>query len=200
MRLWDWVNALVITGLLLTVLINATLLKSKNSMPLIKTELQKAGAQVADDQVKNVAHALSDKVWDVHIYLGYVLAALLLFRLILEVFQLVDQKFIRTFKTAWHNFGQTKKGSEPSRYELVVKIIYAAFYIILIIIIMVLTGLFLTFEDFFAPFKSVRRSVKNVHGFCMYLVLAFIAVHIIGVFLTERKDGKGIVSDLINGG
>jgi Ni/Fe-hydrogenase 1 B-type cytochrome subunit len=198
LRLWHWTNALVITGLLLTVLINSTLLKSRNSTPLIKTGLQKAGAQVTDAQVKNAAHALSDKVWDVHIYFGYVLAALLLFRLILEVFQLVDQKFIRTFKTAWHNFGQTKKEGEASRYELVVKIIYTAFYIILII--MVLTGLFLTFEDFFAPYKSIRRSVKNVHGFCMYLVLAFIAVHMIGVFLTERKDGKGIVSDMVNGG
>jgi cytochrome b len=160
--------------------------------------MQKAGAQVTNDQATKAAHALSDKIWDVHIYLGYALTALLLFRLILEFFQLADQKFIRTFKTAWHNFGQTKKERETSRYELVVKIIYTAFYLLLII--MVLTGLFLTFEDFFAPYKSVRHTVKNVHGFCMYLVLAFIAVHMIGVFLSERKDGKGIVSDMINGG
>jgi Ni/Fe-hydrogenase 1 B-type cytochrome subunit len=198
MRLWHWANALVISALLITVLINATLLKSKNSSPLIKAELQKAGAQVTDDQAYKAAHMLSDKVWDVHIYLGYALTALLLFRLVLEFFQLADQKFIRTFKTAWHNFGQTQKEREASRYELVVKIIYTAFYLLLII--MVFTGLFLTFEDFFAPYKSIRHTVKNVHGFCMYLVLAFIAVHMIGVFLSERKDGKGIVSDMINGG
>jgi cytochrome b len=34
----------------------------------------------------------------------------------------------------------------------------------------------------------------------MYLILAFIAVHLAGVYLAERKDGKGIVSDMINGG
>ena len=65
---------------------------------------------------------------------------------------------------------------------------------------MVITGLFLAFEDLMAPFKSIRHSVKSFHGFCMYLVLAFIAVHLIGVFLAERKDSKGIVSDMINGG
>jgi Ni,Fe-hydrogenase I cytochrome b subunit len=198
LRLWHWVNALVISGLLITVLVNSTLLKSRNSAPVIKAELQKAGAQVTNDQAIKAAHALSDKMWDVHIYFGYALTALLLFRLVLEFFQLADQKFIRTFKTAWHNFSQTKKERETSRYELVVKIIYTAFYIL--IILMVFTGLFLTFEDFFAPYKSVRHTVKNIHGFCMYLVLAFIAVHMIGVFLTERKDGKGIVSDIINGG
>ncbi len=66
--------------------------------------------------------------------------------------------------------------------------------------VMVITGLFLAFEDLLAPFKTIRHSVKEVHGFCMYLVLAFIAVHLIGVFLAERKEGKGIVSDMINGG
>jgi Ni,Fe-hydrogenase I cytochrome b subunit len=35
----------------------------------------------------------------------------------------------------------------------------------------------------------------------MYLILAFIVVHLAGVFLAEiRKDSKGIVSDMINGG
>jgi cytochrome b len=34
----------------------------------------------------------------------------------------------------------------------------------------------------------------------MYLILAFIVVHLAGVFLAERKNGKGIVSDMINGG
>jgi Ni/Fe-hydrogenase 1 B-type cytochrome subunit len=198
LRLWHWTSALVIIGLLLTVLINSTLLKNKNSAPVIKKELQKAGAKVTNDQAIKAAHALSGEIWDVHIYLGYALTALLLFRLVLEFFQLTDQKFIRTFKTAWHNLSQTKMERETAKHKLVVQTIYTAFYLLLII--MVLTGLFLTFEDFFAPYKSIRHTVKNVHGFCMYLVLAFIAVHMVGVFLTERKDGKGIVSDIINGG
>jgi Ni/Fe-hydrogenase 1 B-type cytochrome subunit len=198
LRLWHWANMLVITGSLLTVLLNSTLLTNRTNSQFIKTELQKAGAAVTDQQAGSAAHALSDKVWDIHVYFGYALAALFLFRIILEFFQLADQKFIRVLKHTYHSYKLTKANRETYLHELTVKIIYAMFYMLLLI--MVVTGLFLAFEDFFAPYKAIRHSVKSVHGFCMYLILAFIAVHLIGVFLAERKDSKGIVSDMINGG
>lgn len=198
LRFWHWANMIVISGSLITVLINATLLDKGNTTPLIKSELQNGGATVTDKQVGNVSHALSDSVWEIHTYFGYTLAALFLFRLILEFFQLADQKFIRKMKSAYLQFQTTKKQREIARHELAVKVIYAAFYLLLLI--MVVTGLFLAFEDLLAPYKAIRHSVKEVHSFCMYLVLAFIAVHLIGVFLAERKDSKGIVSDMINGG
>jgi cytochrome b len=157
-----------------------------------------AGATVSDEQAGSVAHALGDNVWSIHIYFGYVLVGLLLFRLVLEFFQMADQKFIRKMKDVYRQFQSIKKQRELAKHELAVKAIYAAFYILLII--MAVTGLFLAFEDLLAPFKSIRHSVKEVHGFCMYLILAFIVVHLAGVFLAERKDNKGIVSDMINGG
>ncbi len=198
LRLWHWINMVVIAGSLLTVLLNSTILKGKNDAPVIKSALQKTGVMVTDAQVKNVTHNLSDKVWDVHIYFGYGLAALLLFRLALEFFQLADQKFIRVLKVAFRNYTILKKQRQAAGHELVVKIIYAIFYLLLLI--MVATGLFLAFEDFFEPYKAIRHSVKEVHNFGMYLVLAFIIVHLAGVFLAERKDSAGIVSDMINGG
>lgn len=167
-------------------------------MQLIKSELQKAGANISDQQAGAAAHALGDRTWEVHTYFGYVLASLFLLRLILEFFQLADQKFIRKLTAAWQQFNIIKKDREIARHEFTVKLIYAAFYLLLLV--MVVTGLFLAFEDTLAPFKSIRHSVKEVHGFCMYLVLAFIAVHLAGVFLAERKAGSGIVSDMINGG
>jgi cytochrome b len=198
LRLWHWVNLVVISGSLITVLINSTITDDHTTSSLIKNEIQKAGATVSEDQARSAAHALSDSVWNIHIYFGYCLAGLLVFRLILEFFQLADQKFIRRLKSAYMNFNAIKKEREIARHELTVKLIYSLFYILLAI--MVLTGLFLAFEDALAPFKSIRNSVRDVHGFCMYLVLAFIAVHLAGVFLAERKDSKGIVSDMINGG
>jgi len=198
LRFWHWANMIVITGSLLTVLLNATILKGRNDAPVIKAALQKAGAVVTDGQVKSATHDLSDKVWDIHVYFGYGLAALFLFRIILEFFQVADQKFIRKLKTAYNEFNTIKKQREEALHEAVVKSIYLVFYVLLFI--MVVTGLFLAFEDFFEPYKSIRPSVKSVHNFCMYLILAFIAVHLVGVFLAERKDSKGIVSDMINGG
>jgi len=198
LRLWHWLNAIVITGSLLTVLLNSTLLDRENNAPFIKETLQKSGAAISDDQANSVAHDLSDKVWEIHIYFGYVLVTLLVFRLILEFFQLSDQKLIRGIKNAYQQYFITKKQRELARHELVVKTIYAIFYLLLMI--MAVTGLFLAFEDFFEPYKSIRHSVKEVHGFTMYLILGFITIHIIGVLLAERKDSKGIVSDMINGG
>jgi cytochrome b len=198
LRLWHWMNTIVISGSLITVLINSTITDDRVTSDLMKNELQKSGANITTEQARDVAHALSDSVWGIHIYFGYALATLLLFRLILEFFQLTDQKFIRKLKSAYQQYNIIKKNREIVRHELTVKAIYALFYIVLTV--MVVTGLFLAFEDALAAYKSIRHSVKEVHGFCMYLVLIFIIVHITGVYLAERKDGKGLVSDMINGG
>lgn len=198
LRLWHWANAIVISGSLITVLINSTILDDGSTAAFMKNKFQETGAQLTDGQTRTVAHALSDSVWGIHIYFGYTLVTLLLFRLILEFFQQADQKLINGIKSAYRHYCIIKKERETARHELVVKTIYALFYSLLII--MAITGLFLAFEDFFAPYKAIRHSVKEVHGFCMYIILAFIVVHLAGVFLAERKDSKGIVSDMINGG
>jgi Ni/Fe-hydrogenase 1 B-type cytochrome subunit len=198
LRLWHWANTIVISGSLITVLINSTITNTRQAATVIQTEIQKSGVSLTAEQARSAAHALNDNVWDIHTYFGYCLAGLLLFRLLLEFFQLADQKFIRRLKSAYTQFKVIKKNRQAATHELAVKIIYAAFYIVLII--QVITGLFLAFEDAMAPFKSIRRSVKSVHNFCMYLFLAFIVVHLVGVFLAERKNSRGIVSDMINGG
>lgn len=197
LRLWHWISVLIISGSLITVLINSTITNTHQTSSLIKSEIQKTGVTITNEQARSAAHALSDKVWDVHTYFGYCLAGLLVFRLILEFFQLADQKFTRKLKSAYAQFNATKRSREIARHELAVKIIYSIFYVLLII--QVVTGLALAFEGV-AIFKAYRHPIKSVHGFCMYLIMAFIAVHLAGVFLAERKNSRGIVSDMINGG
>lgn len=197
LRFWHWANTIVISGSLITVLINSTITNTWQVSALIKDQVQQSGVSLTDAQARAGAHALNDKVWDIHVYFGYCLAGLLLFRLLLEFFQVADQKFIRKIKSAYTQYNDIKKNREIARHELVVKLLYSAFYILLII--MALTGLSLAFEGI-AFLKPYRHSIRSVHGFCMYLILAFIAVHLAGVFLAERKDSAGIVSDMINGG
>jgi Ni/Fe-hydrogenase 1 B-type cytochrome subunit len=198
LRLWHWANAIIISGSLITVLINSTITDGRQISSVVKEGLGKTGATVSEEQARSVANVLNDQVWNIHIYFGYGLAALLIFRLVLEFFQLADQKFIRRIKSTYFQFKTIKKNREMVRHELAVKSIYAVFYILLII--MVVTGLSLAFEDALAALKPIRHTIKDVHGFCMYLILAFIAVHLAGVYLAERKESKGIVSDMINGG
>jgi len=196
-RLWHWLNAIVITGSLLTVLLNSTLLKTKKNAIAIKANLAHSGVTVTDGQARSVAHELSNKVWMIHTYFGYTLAALLIFRLLVEFFQLADQRFIRKLKSAYHQYQTTKKNRELAKHEFWVKTIYAVFYLMLIT--MALTGLCLAFEDDVPLLKSIH-AFRQIHAFTMYLILAFIVVHIVGVLLAERKDSRGIVSDMINGG
>ncbi len=199
LRFWHWANFIVITGSLLTVLLNRTITGGHSTRPFFKETLEKSGAKATEDQIKQLAHDFSDRIWDIHTYFGYFLAGLFLFRILLEFFQLADQKLIRKIKSAYANFKTVKEQRQAALHSLTVNLIYIGFYILLLI--MVLTGLFLAFEDAMEPYKAIRHDVKEVHGFVMYLILAFTAAHLIGVFLAEhRKDGKGIVSDMINGG
>jgi len=198
LRLWHWLNMIVISGSLITVLINSTITDKQNITSLVKEKIADTKG-VDNDLSRSVAGALEDRVWAVHEYFGYCLAALLVFRLLLEFFQLADQKFIRKLRDAGEKYRKIKKDRQDALHELTVKIIYAIFYGLLVI--MVVTGLSLAFDDDLQFLKSIHHPVKSVHGFCMYLILGFIVVHVAGVLLAERKkEGKGIVSDMINGG
>ena len=197
LRLWHWLSAIVIAGSLLTVLANSTITNNRKNAAIIKTELLNNKIAVNSDQARSAAHEISDKVWELHTYFGYILAALLLFRLIVEILQPADQKLIPKIKSAYSNYLVIKQHRELARQEFVVKTLYAVFYLLLMI--MVVTGLCLAFEDNVAALKKIH-AIKEIHGFCMYLIIAFIVVHLAGVFLAERKDSPGIVSDMINGG
>lgn len=195
-RIWHWLNVIIISGSLITVLINATLINKKTIKPLAISESGKNGPAINEKQATDIAHALSDKIWSIHIFFGYILAVLLAFRLILEAFQIRDQRFIRIIKHTYAQFKTVKEERSATMHPLLVKTLYAFFYFTLIVI--VITGLSLAFEPDFL--KSLRHNIKKVHSFCMYVVLAFIVVHITGVIWAELKRNKGIVSDMINGG
>ena len=198
LRLWHWLNTIVISGSLLTVLLNATILKKKPNAVFIQDKLKQAGAIIDDKQAKSLANDLTDKVWDIHVYFGYVLVGLFVFRILLELFQVTDQKLLRKIKSAYNYFFVVKKDIKNARHEFLVKSLYAFFY--LLILTMAITGLSMVFEDDIAILKTFHKGIKQVHNFTMYIILGFIVIHLAGVFLAEMKQDKGIVSDMINGG
>ncbi len=197
MRVWHWLNALIISGSLLTVLVNSTVLKPWTNAGFIAGKFNEKGLKISADQAKPVAFALADKVWDVHILLGYALTALLVIRIFLEYFELADKKLLRKIKAARKTFKQRQNRYISARTEMLVKIAYLLFYVMLFV--MVITGLALAFSDQVPILKKIHL-LRDIHGFTMYLILAFIALHIVGVIMGERRQHKGIVSDMINGG
>ena len=196
-RLWHWLNAIIITGSLLTVFINSTVMKAWTNASLIADKLKEKGVEVSEDQARSVAFALSDKVWAVHTYLGYALTGLFLFRIMLEFFELTDQKLIRKIKSARLLFLSLQEDRTSSRNEMLIKTLYAFFYVLLMV--MVATGLCLAFRESI-PVLRKMHFIKEIHGFTMYLIIGFIIVHIAGVVTGEKRRHKGIVSDMINGG
>lgn len=143
-RFWHWINFIIISGSFTTVLINSILFDS-NQTTFIKTELIKAGANVNNQQANSVTHGLEDQVWGIHIYFGYALAALFVFRIIAEFFLPSEQKLFPKIKKAYQAYFILKTEREAAKHELVVKGLYLIFYLLLTI--MVITGLLLAFED-----------------------------------------------------
>lgn len=197
-RFWHWGNMFIILGSLLTVLINATLFDGRSSRDFIQKELANAGANVSQEQARAVAHGLEDQVWDFHIYFGYALAALFLYRIAIEIITKKEQRFWPKFVSALKLYLTNEVVKSKARYEFGIKLLYLFFYVLLFV--MVITGLSIAFRDNFGISKSFSHSLKEIHGFCMYPILAFIALHIGGVYIAENKNKRGIVSDMINGG
>jgi Ni,Fe-hydrogenase I cytochrome b subunit len=194
LRLWHWLSAVVISGSLLTVLANSTITNGRSNAEVIQKSFAEKNVSVSQDQARAAAHEISDRVWELHTYFGYVLIALFIFRLALEFTHRADQKLIRKLKFAYAQLNGANR--KEAKHEVVVKALYIAFYTLLGI--MAVTGLCMAFEDDVPALKI--HALREIHSFCMYLIIAFIVVHLAGVFLAERKDSKGIVSDMINGG
>jgi Ni/Fe-hydrogenase 1 B-type cytochrome subunit len=197
-RLWHWLNVIIISGSLVTVLINSTVLDVRENTAFVKTELEKSGQSITDLQAKTAVHALEDKVWSTHIIFGYCLAGLLAYRLISEFLQHSNQKFVRKLKLAYKGPSNGARDKKLVSHERFVKTLYLLFYLLLFI--MAITGLTLAFREELQLSRSTAGTIKDFHGFCMYPIIAFIVIHIAGVILAESKDEKGIVSDMIHGG
>lgn len=197
-RLWHWLNALIITGSLVTVLLNSTLFDVKTNAAYIEEQLHLAAVNVTKQQAASLAHGMEDKVWDIHIYFGIALTALFLFRLLSSFFQTREQRFFFILKETVRSYRSLSQKSTQALHDVSVKVLYLLFYIFLSITVM--TGLTLTFKQELGISEATNHNIKEFHGFSMYVILAFIALHIIGVILADVGKNKGIVSEMIHGG
>jgi Ni/Fe-hydrogenase 1 B-type cytochrome subunit len=199
LRIWHWATFLLFLGSLTTVLLAKTLLNTRKNIPLVQENLQENNILVTAGQAKSLAHEFNDLAWHWHIYFGYVLAGLFGFRLLFEFFQPSDQKVIPVLKNTLHSLRRPGPGLKEIKYYLFVRCAYLLFYTALAV--QVISGLFMAYSDDVPELKNLRHTVSDVHAFCMWVLISYSVIHIIGVVIAEQgKKNRGIVSNMINGG
>lgn len=198
LRLWHWGNALLVSGQLLTILFLLVIVKPRALTPDFQQALRKSGGTLSVDQGRALAHVISERIWDWHIGIGLALAAFWAYWLVVQLTAPAEQRFgARLAAAARHYRLAPPAGSAEARYALLVKLSYAAFYLFLAV--MVLTGLALTWADDVAWLGTIEHSVKEVHNVTMYLIIAFVVVHTVGVVWAELAGNHGLISRMIGG-
>ena len=196
-RIWHWLTFIVISGIILTVLINSTLTNQRKNIPMVQEQLKSRNIIVTEDQAFAVTREYEDKFWNVHKLLGYGLAFLLISRVIIELTQPGEEKIRTRIKNVLGLYRQKDNNKNEYRHYLRVKTGYLLFYIL--VIGMALTGLSLAFGRNLGISRELSRTIREIHSFGQYLMYTFIALHIGGVIVAENMKIRGIVSGMING-
>lgn len=197
-RLWHWVNAIVILGLLGTVVLRKTFLSWRTNSTIIQTKLQEAGTTISPDLAKDIAITIRNPLWDWHIYLGFSLLALFLLRIIIafaiekKVLGMEAFQCIQNLK----KLPQSKK--KHGLYFTSIKLNYVLFHFATLF--MLITGLLIRFKGDINLSKEFSDLLKEAHEFTMWYFVFFVVSHIIGVVSAEQNLDPGMVSRLINGG
>jgi cytochrome b561 len=183
-RLWHWLHAFVVLGLLGTVFLRKTFLSWRDNSEILAAKLLSLQIEISSEQGATLAKALRAPLWEWHIILGYALSFLILYRIALF--------FTPSGK---QNYTDIRSAS---LYKKMVKIGYIGIYGVLLF--MAASGLLLTFHEELSLAKETTGSIKELHETVFNLVWIFVALHITGVVMAEVRNEKGIVSDMINGG
>ena len=179
LRVWHWLNAIVITGLLGTFLLRKTFLSWRANSDIIMDKFLYFDIDITTEQAKVVAKAIRAPMWEWHIIFGIALAVLMVFRIIILI------------KEGGFNY------DSPSFHLKMVHIGYKVFYLILLF--MAISGLVLVWYKSMGISKDIAHSIKEIHEFVAWAVVIFVPLHIVGVVIADSSDQKGIVSKMISG-
>jgi len=180
-RFWHWLNAIVIIGLVATVLLRWTLLAKHTTADLLADKLSLMDIFITHDQAIILVKALRVGLWEWHIILGFTFAALTLLRLYLHF---TDSKTRVAFK-------------DLNLHKKIVRILYCALYAVFAL--MAVSGLGLYFSDDLGLQKDIISSIKNLHESLYYYVAFFIVVHVVGVFVADATEENGLISTMVHG-
>ena len=156
----------------------------RSNSELITQKLTELNIEIGIEQAKLLAKAIRAPMWEWHIILGYALAVLLIWRIVL-FFTQSGSSFYRNYQN-------------KSVHKKLVMISYIGIYSILLF--MAISGLIMNFNEVLGVSKELTHNIKEIHEFVFfYGVLIFVPLHIAGAVVAELKDEPGLVSNMING-
>lgn len=188
LRLVHWLDALVVLGLLGTVLLRKTFLSYRSNGALIQEKLAELNMEIAPDAAKAIARAIRAPMWQWHYYLGFVLAVLIVYRLYL-LFVRGENEILTTSLLG--------RGSAATLKKRAYRTLHVLYY--LSVAVMVVTGLALYYRESIGLARNTMGSIKEIHEVLTWFFIVFIPLHIVGVFVAECTDDPGIVSSMIHG-
>ncbi len=177
-RLLHWAIAVSFLLLLITIFLRLTWMNKNNMAAIMQDYLSGSGQELSQDQLFAIAKKIRQPMWIWHIYLGYILVALFSIRFILPAFGQMQFQ---------NPFGKNLSGKMKFK-----KWSYIIFYIC--VIVSLVTGLIIEFGP-----KTAKKPMEEIHVLGIYYLLAFIAIHLVGVFTAEFTNQKGIISGIISG-
>ena len=180
-RIWHWLNAIVVLGLLGTVFLRKTFLSWRTNSEILMTKLSEIGVDITAEQAKMLAKAVRAGMWEWHIILGYTLAFLVLYRIYLYF---CDSSIKENFASL-------------NLHKKAVKISY--FVIYATILFMSVSGLVIHFYKELSLAKDFAHDIKEIHELVFNILMIWVPLHIVGVFVADNTDEKGLISTMING-
>jgi cytochrome b561 len=177
-RIMHWSIAICLLLILLTIFLRSTWLSRDHIAAIIKGYLATTDQSLSEEHIMAIARKIRKPMWDWHIYLGYTMVGLYSIRMLLPL--IGEMKFSNPFT----------KG-----LSLKIKIQYWSYWIFYFCVAISLsTGLLMEFGP-----KSINELMEEIHVLSIYYLLAYIVLHLGGVFWAEFTDQKGIVSDIVSG-
>jgi Ni/Fe-hydrogenase 1 B-type cytochrome subunit len=180
-RIWHWLNAAVVLGLLGTVFLRKTFLSWKTNSEILTSKLAEIDIVVTQEQAKVLAKAVRAGMWEWHIILGYALAFLILYRVYLY----------------FRDKSPREKFSSLTLHKKGVRSLYYVFYATLLF--MSVSGLSIHFHEELRIAKEMAGDIKDIHELVFNAIMIFVPIHVAGVVIADATTEKGLVSSMING-
>lgn len=167
-RILHWCIGFVILFILLTVFLRLNWMNKDIMASILSRDLSALGIQITYDDAVKIAKDIRRPMWNTHIYAGYILTGLFVFKMILVLIK--GASFDSPFC------------SGNSRRKKFQSWVYVFFYFFLGVSLA--TGLLIEMGP-----ANWKAGLEAIHSLSLYYVIPFLALHFFGILFSKiRKE------------